>query len=52
MFLLLNKQYRKVLLIATIARAQESLESELRLGSYEDFMIGGLFAINKTWAGT
>jgi hypothetical protein len=49
MFLLLNKQYRKVLLIATIARAQES---ELRLGSYEDFMIGGLFAINKTWAGT
>jgi hypothetical protein len=43
----LNKQYMKVVLIATVTWAQESTNSELRLESYEGFMIKGIFVIFK-----
>jgi hypothetical protein len=35
----MNKQYQKVLLIATNAWVQESPKSELRLRSYEGFKL-------------
>jgi hypothetical protein len=43
----LNKQYMKVVLIATVTWAQELTNSELRLESYEGFMIKGIFVIFK-----
>jgi hypothetical protein len=51
MFLVLNKQNMKVLLIATIVWAQELSKSKLHLGNYEDFTNRVLFANTGTQAG-